>query len=272
MPVIPIDTPDDPRLADFSAVPDPTLLRERHQFVAEGRFAIETLLRARRFSVRALLLTQSTHRALAGELAAAQTADIDVYVASAAHFKIGGYDFHRGYLALADRPDAITPSALIAEAAPGRPLLALERIGNPDNIGGIFRNAAAFGAAGVLLSPGCGDPFYRKAVRTSIGATLRVPFATSAEWPGDVRRLRAGGYTIVALTPEPQATALSDVVESGCLRAPVALLLGAEGDGLSAGAVAEADLRVRITIDPSVDSLNVATASGIALHHLAVGR
>ena len=269
MPVIPIDTPDDPRLADFSAVPDPTLLRERHQFVAEGRFAIETLLRARRFSVRALLLTESTHRALADELAAIPTEDIDVYVASAAHFKIGGYDFHRGYLALADRPDAITPSALIAEAAPGRPLLALERIGNPDNIGGIFRNAAAFGAAGVLLSPGCGDPFYRKAVRTSIGATLRVPFAAAAEWPGDIRRLRARGYTVVALTPGRQATELSTFMANGDRRAPVALLLGAEGDGLSAAALAVADAHVRIAIDASVDSLNVATVSGIALHHLA---
>ncbi len=269
MPVIFIDAPDDPRLADFSAVPDPMLLRERNQFVAEGRFAIETLLRARRFSIRALLLTESTHRALAGELAATRSADIAVYVASAAHFKIGGYDFHRGYLALAERPDAIALSALIAEAAPGRPLLALERIGNPDNIGGIFRNAAAFGAAGILLSPGCGDPFYRKAVRTSIGATLRVPFATAAEWPGDLRRLRAGGYTVVAFTPGRKATELSAFMAEGRRSPPVALLLGAEGDGLSAEAEAEAEVRVRIAIDPSVDSLNVATASGIALHHLA---
>lgn len=268
MPVIRVDASNDSRLAEFSAVPDPTLLRERHQFVVEGRFAIEALLRARRLSIRALLLTESTHRALAGELSATRSADITVYVASAAHFKIGGYDFHRGYLALAERPDAITPGELIADAAPGRPLLVLERIGNPDNVGGIFRNAAAFGAAGVLLSSGCGDPFYRKAVRTSIGATLRVPFATAAEWPGDLRRLRAGGYTVVALTPGRQTTELSAFMADGGRRPPVALLLGAEGDGLSAAALAEADACVRIAIDPSVDSLNVATVSGIALHCL----
>lgn len=272
MPIIPIAAPDDPRLAHFDAVPDPVRLRERGQLVVEGRFAIEVLLRERRFRVRALLLTESTHRALAGDLAAPAWASVDVYVASAAHFRIGGYDFHRGYLALADRPAPLLPAALLDAAPPGAHLLVLERVGNPDNVGGLFRNAAAFAAAAVLLGPGCADPFYRKAIRTSAGATLRIPFATAADWPAALGVLRARGYLVAALTP-PRGAAGETTVELGEFaarrpRRPVALVVGAEGEGLTAAARAGADARVHIGIEPSVDSLNVATAAAIALHRL----
>ena len=272
MPIIPIAAPDDPRLAYFDAVPDPVRLRERGQLVVEGRFAIEVLLRERRFRVRALLLTESTHRALAGDLAAPAWASVDVYVASAAHFRIGGYDFHRGYLALADRPAPLLPAALLDAAPPGAHLLVLERVGNPDNVGGLFRNAAAFAAAAVLLGPGCADPFYRKAIRTSAGATLRIPFATAADWPAALGVLRARGYLVAALTP-PRGAAGETTVELGEFaarrpRRPVALVVGAEGDGLTAGALAAADARVHIALEPAVDSLNVATAAAIALERL----
>ena len=247
-------------------------LRESGQLVVEGRFAIETLLRARRFRVRALLLTESTRRALAADLAAPAWGDVDVYVASAGHFRIGGYDFHRGYLALADRPAPTPPDELLAAAPRDAPLLVLERVGNPDNVGSLFRNAAAFGAGGVVLSPGCADPFYRKAIRTSAGATLRLPFATASDWPAALRALRARGYLVAALTPPGGAAGVA-TVELGDFaarrpRRPVALVVGTEGDGLTAAALAEADVRVQITIDPSVDSLNVATAAAVALHRL----
>ena len=336
MPVIRIAAPEDPRLADFEAVPDPVRLRARGQIVVEGRFAIETLLRERRFRVRALLLTESTHRALAADLAVPAWRDVPVYVASAAHFRIGGYDFHRGYLALADRPAPVAPDVLLdaVEAAPpGAPLLVLERVGNPDNVGGLFRNAAAFGAAAVVLSPGCADPLYRKAIRTSAGATLRLPFATAADWPAALRSLRARGYLVAALTPphhaeeEPAArdpdrplpapgaldgrpaaaapaeedgrpaaaappeedgrpaaaapaeedgrpapaaetTALEVFAAGRPRQRAVALVVGAEGDGLTRAALAEADARVHVRIEPAVDSLNVATAAAIALHEL----
>ena len=267
MPVVRIETTDDPRLADFRDVPDPVLLRARNLFVAEGRFVIETLLRAGRFHVRALLLTESTHRHLADDLVAVDR-DVPVYVAAPSHFKIGGYDFHRGYLAIAERPEPVDATVLIAGAAAGRPVVVLERIGNPDNIGGIFRNAAAFGAAAVLLSPGCCDPLYRKAIRTAMGASLRVPFATADDWPSALQALRTSGYTVVALTPGDDATDLADFVENHYGAPRVALLLGTESNGLSAEALALADERVRIAIAPSVDSLNVATAAGIALHAL----
>ena len=273
MPIIPVTAPDDPRLADFDAVPDPVRLRESGRFVVEGRFAIETLLRAGRFRVRSLLLTDSTHRALAADLATPDWAGVDVYIASAAHFRIGGYDFHRGYLALADRP-APTPLDELLDAAPRTaPLLVLERVADPDNVGSLFRNAAAFGVGALVLSPGCADPFYRKAIRTSAGATLRLPFTTASDWPAALGLLRARGYLVAALTP-PRGAAGDATVELGDFakrrtrRRPVALVVGTEGDGLTAAALAEADARVHIDTDPTVDSLNVATAAAIALQQL----
>lgn len=276
MPIIRVTAHDDPRLADFDVVPDPVRLRESGQFVVEGRFAIETLLRERRFRVRALLLTESTHRALAADLAAPDRSGVDVFVASAAHFRIGGYDFHRGYLALADRPSPTRLDEVLDAAPPDAPLLVLERVADPDNVGSLFRNAAAFGAGALVLSPGCADPFYRKAIRTSAGATLRLPFATATDWPAALGALRDRGYIVAALTPPRgaagEATAeLDDFTARRPLR-PVALVVGTEGGGLTAGALAEADTRVHIRIDPSVDSLNVATAAAIALQQLYRGR
>ena len=272
MSVIRITAPDDPRLADFDAVPDPVRLRESGRFVVEGRFAIETLLREGRFPVRALLLTDSTHRALAGDLAASAWAGVDVYVASSAHFRIGGYDFHRGYLALADRPAPTPPGELLAAAPPDAPLLVLERVADPDNVGSLFRNAAAFGAVAVVLSPGCADPFYRKAIRTSAGATLRLPFAVATDWPATLGALRERGYLVAALIPPGAAgeptVELGEFASRLPRQRPPALVVGSEGDGLTAAARAAADARVHIAIDPSVDSLNVATAAAIALHRL----
>src|SRR5262249_10764203 len=139
---------------------------------------------------------------------------------------------------------------------------------NADNVGSIFRNAAAFGADAVLLGPSCTDPLYRKAIRTSMGAALRVPFAAMDDWPADLIRLRAGGFSVVVLTPDASAVAL-------CANAPalreerLALLLGHEGGGLSAAALQTATIRVRIPTSDAVDSLNVATAAAIALYELA---
>ena len=276
MPIIRIGAADDSRLADFDVVPDPVRLRESGQFVVEGRFAIEMLLRERRFRVRSLLLTGSTHRALAAELAAPDWAGLDVYVASAGHFRIGGYDFHRGYLALADRPAPTPLDELLDAAPPEAPLLVLERVADPDNVGSLFRNGAAFGVGALVLSPGCADPLYRKAIRTSAGATLRLPFAAGLEWPAAVQVLRDRNYLVAALSPlrgaPGEATQELGEFTAHRPRRPVALVVGTEGEGLTAGALAAADARVHIPIEPSVDSLNVATAAAIALQQLYRGR
>ena len=268
MPIVRIESADDPRLADFQHVPDPVLLRERGLFVAEGRFAIERMVEAGVFRLRALLLTERTLDALRPIVGDATAGGVPVYVASAAHFKdIGGYDFHRGYLALAERPEPRTAASVIAALPPERPVVVLERVGNPDNVGGIFRNAAAFGVAAVLLSPGCCDPLYRKAVRTSTGATLRVPFAVVDEWPAGLAALADRGYHVAALTPDAAGGDLETLVEAARER-PVALVLGAEGDGVSAAAREAVESAFRIPMEPVVDSLNVATAAGIALASL----
>jgi tRNA G18 (ribose-2'-O)-methylase SpoU len=143
----------------------------------------------------------------------------------------------------------------------------LERVGNADNVGAIFRNAAAFGADGVLLDTRSTDPFYRKAIRTSMAATLQVPFARTADWPGALDRLRQHGVSLLAMTPAPDAPPLRDV--AGLAHARLAIVVGHEGDGLTDEAIARCDRRARIPIAPGVDSLNVATAVAVALYELS---
>jgi tRNA G18 (ribose-2'-O)-methylase SpoU len=161
----------------------------------------------------------------------------------------------------------------------------LEGITNADNVGAVFRNARAFGADGIVVGPGCCDPLYRKAIRVSIGATLEVPYATcvgppgfspvadrgappATAWPAGLLELERAGFTVVALTPAGDAVDL-DAFASGPLPDKIALLVGNEGEGLSAGAQGASDVRVRIAMAPGVDSLNVSTATGIALYRMS---
>ncbi len=269
MPVVSIDDPRDPRLRDFHAVPDPVLLRRRGLFVAESRFVVRELLAHPRLATQALLATPAALDSL-GDLLDARTLDtLPVYVAPPPVLKqVTGFRVHRGCLAIGERPSPATDADLPALAT-ARLVVVLEQVGNPDNLGSIFRNAAAFGAPCVLLSPGCCDPLYRKAIRTSIGATLRIPYGEMTEWPDGLDRLRAHGYTTVALSPEQDADELQALAAAPPHR--TALVLGAEGAGLSDEAVARVDRRVRIPIADGVDSLNVATAAGIALYALSKG-
>src|SRR5262249_20683993 len=140
-------------------------------------------------------------------------------------------------------------------------LAVLEGINDHENLGGLFRNAAALGVNAVLLGPGCADPLYRRSVRVSMGYVLRVPFAPLRSWPRDLQALGSAGFGVVALPPAGHAVPLA---EAGVSAGRVAWLLGAEGPGLSTGALGAADLAVRIPMAPGVDSLNVATAAAIA--------
>jgi tRNA G18 (ribose-2'-O)-methylase SpoU len=159
------------------------------------------------------------------------------------------------------------PSPLDDVLRDARLVVALEDVANADNVGGVFRNVAAFGADAVLLSPSCCDPLYRKAIRTSMAATLRVPFARIDAWPEGLSDLRARGFTLVALTPREPAQALDSFARTGRTDRLV-LLVGAEGAGLSPAVERAADVRVRIPVRPVVDSLNLAVATGIALSRL----
>ena len=271
MPIIPVDDPDDPRLADYRDIPDPALLRERGVFIAESRLVVRELLTHPHLATRSLFVTEAALSSLrdlvAGRAGDATADDLPIYVgANSLLGDVVGYSVHRGCLAAGVRPGRATDADL-EQLETARLVVILESVANPDNVGGIFRNAVAFGADCVLLSPSCCDPLYRKAIRTSLGATLRVAYGHVDDWPDGLRRLRALGVTVAALTPDPDAPDIDAFVASRPTR--VAVLLGSEGPGLSEGARAMADCRVRIPIEPEIDSLNVATASGIALHRLS---
>src|SRR5207249_4492832 len=176
---------------------------------------------------------------------------------------IVGIEFHHGCLAVGERGAEQTPEAVLAEAR-GASVVLLEGLGDASNVGAISRSALAFGAGAALLSPGTADPLYRKAIRVSAGAAVVLPFARLDDWPRDLERLRDGGYTLLALTPRAEAVDISALGTSCPRPARVALLLGTEGRGLSAAALAAADLQGRIPMAPEVDSLNVAAAGAAA--------
>jgi tRNA G18 (ribose-2'-O)-methylase SpoU len=260
--IVQVESLADPRLDDYRNVPDPELLRARGVFVAEGRLVVRRLLEASSFATRSVLLTPAAYEQLAATVQ--PHADLPVYVVPQDTMNaIVGFNIHRGCLAIGERPQPRGYDALIAG---GSRVIVLERVSNADNVGGIFRSAAAFGADAVLFGPGCADPLYRKAIRTSIGAALTVPFATLPDWPGDLGRLRRAGFQLVALTPAADALLLRAAVPRDTAR--VAVLVGHEGEGLTEEALQAADIRACIPMTAGVDSLNVAAAASIALYEL----
>ncbi|MEO5820434.1 MAG: RNA methyltransferase [Vicinamibacteraceae bacterium] len=272
MPVDRITSADDPRVLDYRAVREPELVRRRGLFIAEGRLVVERLLARPHFRIRSILISEAGLATLHERAADGLTArpELPLYLAAPDVIDaIGGFHFHRGCLAIAERPPALDADALIATAAPGRPLVVVEGIAQADNVGSILRNAHAFGAAGVLLDPATVDPLYRKALRTAMGAALAVPWARLEPWPGALERLRDAGLILAALTPRASAQPLEAFVAASRDRA-VALLVGGEGDGLGKAALAATDVHVRIAMAPGADSVNVATATGIALHALSL--
>jgi tRNA G18 (ribose-2'-O)-methylase SpoU len=249
---------DDPRIADYRLLADPAALKRVGLFVAEGRLVVRRLLGRPRFTVRSVLVTPPARAALGDVLGDAVTTYI---VEQAVMNRVTGFNMHRGCLAIAERP----PAAALAEypLSTARRVLVLEGINNPDNIGGLFRSAAAFAVDLVVLGPGCADPLYRKSIRTSMAATLQVPFVDAGAWPHALSGLRSSGFSVIALTPAANATPLG---EWKGRTDRLAFVTGAEGEGLTPEALAAADDRLRIEIDVGTDSLNVTVAVSIALH------
>jgi tRNA G18 (ribose-2'-O)-methylase SpoU len=259
----------DPRLADYRNVRDADLRRHRGVFMAEGRFVVERLLADSRFDADSLFLTPRAWEAIRPALAKrSQTAPI--YLAKQEVFnEIVGFDMHRGCLAAGRIGKELRPEELVATFAPGASLLVvLEGLTNTENIGNVFRNALAFGVAGVLLCPRSCDPLYRKAIRVSMGSSLTVPFARFADWPGSLAGLRSAGYQLIGLDLAEDAVPFASLSSSIDLGERVALILGTEGKGLSTSTLKHVDHSVRIPMASGVDSLNVATASGIVLQFL----
>jgi len=265
-----VRSPTDPRTTNYRAIGDPELLRSHRLFVAEGRLVVRRVIEDGRYRVRSVLVNEAA-RADLGPVLERLDGDVPVYVCEAqAFYDITGFDIHRGCLALVERP---TETPLDAVLASGSRAVVLDGVTNADNVGGVFRNAAAFRMDGVVLSPTACDPLYRKAIRTSMGAALSVSFARveAGDWPGVLTRVRASGATILALTPREPSEALDDfAVRWGQARRRLALVVGAEATGLSPAVEAAADYRVRIPISHRVDSLNLAVATGIALQRLRI--
>jgi len=258
--VVPVDDPADPRIADYRNIPDPSLLEERRLFIAEGRHVVRRLLATDRLVTRSLMVTAPALAAL-GDV---DLSELTVFLAPQPVMNaVTGFDIHRGCLAIGERGAPLDWRSL----ARGHRLVVLERVANADNVGSIFRNAAAFGADGVLIGPDCADPLYRKAIRTSMAASLRVPFAHATPWPDALHDLKASGVTVIGLSPCASAPPIRQVAMER--RGPVALVAGHEGDGLTPDAIGACDTLTRIPMAAGVDSINVATAVGIALYELS---
>ena len=260
-----IDDPDDPRLADYRELTDPAARRRREGtelFVAEGVTAVARLL-VSGHRVRSVLVTPPARARLGRAL---DDLDAPVYVAPKAVLAATvGFDLHRGAIAAADR----RPLPALDEVVAGATSLAvLEGLNDPENLGAVARSARAFGIGGLVLDPRCIDPYYRRTIRVSMGEVLFLPVARAAAWPDDLAVLHGAGFETWALTPDPGA----DELWSLAVPARVAVLLGAEGPGLSAAAMAAATRRVRIPIAAGVDSLNVGHAAAVAFAHLAQAR
>ena len=234
--------------------------------MVEGVRAIRQLLDDR-WPLESVFLSELRVRTRPDLVRDASVAGVPVFAAGQDVFdRITGYHAHRGALALAHRPPARSVTSVVAGA---RLVLVVEGVNDHENLGALFRNAAAFGADAVVLDPTAADPLYRRSVRVSVGHVLRVPFARASAWPEEISVLRSAGFATVALTPrgDVRIDEVERRAEAGGGR--WALMVGAEGDGLTGAALAAADVTVRIPISARVDSLNVATAAAVALHRLA---
>jgi len=261
-----IESPADPRIADYVGLRDADLRArtelEQGIFIAEGTNVVRRLLSSG-LRVRSVLVTPRRHAQLAAEL---DRIDAPVYVAARPILEaVAGFDLHRGVVAAAERP--VAPS-LAATLSTARTVVVLEALNDRENLGAIARSTRALGGDALLLDPQCADPFYRRVVRVSMGEVLFLPIVRLAPWPGALEAVRAAGFTVAALTPAAEAVSLYEWSPPE----RVALLVGAEGPGLSSSAQSSADVRLRIPIRADVDSLNVGHALAIALAFVSAGR
>lgn len=260
---ISLTSSDDPRIAAFRDVRERDLTGRDGLFIAEGEVVLNVLTSPwSRCRARAVLLADKRLAKLEPVLARLEP-DVPIYTAPQEVLDgIAGFHLHRGVLALGEKPGPPDTDAFLASRPEQSVLVGAVGIGNADNIGGIFRNAAALGACGVMIDPACCDPFYRKAIRVSVGAVLRTPLMPGLTVLSMVERAEAHGYVPLALTPGagPELSALE--VPDRAL-----VLLGSEGPGLPADVLSRAR-PVRIPMASGFDSLNVAATSAIVLHHL----
>jgi tRNA G18 (ribose-2'-O)-methylase SpoU len=260
---IQIDDVDDPRIELYRDIQERDLVGRDGLFVAEGKVVVEKLVDNKRHRPVSLLIAAKRLSALQLIIDRLEN-EVPVYVAAQPVLDaIAGFPMHRGILAIGRREAMPEPEALLARCGDQATVVVLSGIANHDNMGGLFRNAAAFGVSAVLLDSECCDPLYRKAIRVSVAATLLVPFGQLARGQDPIELLERHGFTPVALSPAGRER-LSDWQPDP----RTAVLLGAEGPGLAPDLIARTH-SVRIAMSSGFDSLNVATTSGIVLHHVS---
>jgi tRNA G18 (ribose-2'-O)-methylase SpoU len=252
-----IEHQDDPRLADYFGLTDVTR-RLKHEpengfFIAEGQLVMRRAIEAG-IAPRSILLAPNRVEDLLPEL---RDLDCTTYTASyEVMHAVTGFHVHRGALGSFGRPAVPAPEEVLATA---QRVLVLENVNSPTNLGAVFRSAAGLGMDAVLLSPNCCDPLYRRAVRVSMGEVFALPYAYLEEFPRGITQVQEGGFRVLAMTPGA-TTDLGGVTIEG----RTAILLGAEGPGLTEEAMAASDLEVAISMAGGVDSLNIAAAAAVA--------
>ncbi|HET9535513.1 MAG TPA: RNA methyltransferase [Mesorhizobium sp.] len=257
-----IEDPDDPRVDAYRNVRERDLAGRQGRFIAEGKVVLNVLFSARRFEAESALVLENRFAGMTETFRHAPEG-LPVYIASGAVMDaLAGFHIHRGILAIGRKRKAELASELLATLPERALLVALVGIANHDNMGAIFRNAAAFGAHAVLIDNTCCDPLYRKAIRVSVGAALKVPFATGGSPDELAATLDSHGFDQIALSPAG-AVDVRNIERSDRM----ALYLGTEGEGLP-GRLLDRLKTVRISMAPGFDSLNVAAVSAIALHQL----
>ncbi|TKR21983.1 RNA methyltransferase [Cellulomonas hominis] len=263
--IVPLTDPDDERLADYVSLTD-VALRSRHEpekglYIAESSTVLGRALAAGH-RPRSVLVSPRWLPDLTAMLEARDPAGepVRVYVAEPPVLEaITGFHVHRGALAAMHRP----PLPAVADVLAGaRRVAVLEDVVDHTNVGAAFRSAAAIGVDAVLVTPRCADPLYRRSVRVSMGTVFQVPWTRVDPWPGGIELLRAAGFVTAALALSDDSVSL-DALEADPPER-LALVLGAEGDGLKPATIAAADLTVRIPMAGGVDSLNVAAAGAVA--------
>lgn len=264
--VIDITDPGDGRVDDFrdlnSVDRRPDLPTGKGLVIAEGVLVVQRML-ASRFTPHAFLGTERRLAELADDLAGLRA---PFYRASAEVMAaVVGFHLNRGVLGAARRAPELSVRQVLDGA---RTVAVLEGVNDHENLGSVFRNAAGLGVDAVVFGTGCADPLYRRAVRVSMGHALLVPFVRAERWPADLADLRRHGFRLLAMTPSPEATTLAAAM-SELAGEKVAVLVGAEGPGLTETAMRASDVRARIPMSRGTDSLNVATAAALAFYERA---
>jgi len=279
----PIHDPNDPRIEPYRNQKD-AWLKAAHNpdsitqppkdplFISEGALVLEHHISSP-YPLQSVLIADSKLDAHA-DLLSQIPEEIPIFAASRQILdQITGYPIHRGLLACGHRPPKSEEPQFDDLLQSSRALVILEDLANHDNLGSVFRSVAALCGSGVpiLLSPKCCDPLYRKALRVSMGHALTIPFADlppKKDWPSIVTTLKSAGFTTLAMTPAPDALDIDQYIQNRPSGQKIAILLGAEGPGLTQNAMKASDFRVKIPLASSADSLNISVAAAVALHRL----